>query len=341
MEWLNYHHLFYFQAVVREGGVAAAARKLRISHPTVSTQLRLLEEALGEPLFTREGRGLVLTETGRYVAGYADEIFSLGKELLDGVRTRPTARAPRLAIGISDPVPKLVARRLLAVYDVEEPAVRLTLRQASTPELVAELLAHRVDAVLTDAAGPTSPGVFDHFLGECGTTFFASPVLARRLASPHRVATERSVRAKATVPRGGGERMSEAEGELGRLLDGAPLLLPGTDSALRRALEDFFAKRDVHPRVVAEIDDSALLKDFARDGIGVFAGPTPLASQIRTQYRVTVLGEAPSVRQRFHLLSTERRIAQPLVSKLVSGGHEIFPGRRTRKTSTRRAARDM
>jgi LysR family transcriptional activator of nhaA len=335
VEWLNYHHLFYFHAVVREGGVAAAARKLRLSHPTVSTQLRQLEEALGEPLFSREGRGLTLTETGRFVAGYAEEIFSLGKELLDGVRTRPTARAPRLAIGISDPVPKLVARRFLAVYDGEEPTVRLTLRQASTPELVAELLAHRIDAVLTDAAGPASPGVFDHFLGECGTTFFASPALARRLASPHRARASTSEQRKASSPRGSGERGSDAEGGLVKLLDDAPLLLPGTDSALRRGLEDFFAKRDVHPRVVAEIDDSALLKDFARDGIGVFAGPTPLASQIRTQYRVAVLGEAPSVRQRFHLLSTERRIAQPLVSKLLSGGHAIFPGRRTRMARTR------
>ncbi len=339
MEWLNYHHLFYFHTVVREGGVAAAARKLRLSHPTVSTQLRQLEEALGEPLFSREGRGLTLTETGRFVAGYAEEIFSLGKELLDGVRTRPTARAPRLAIGISDPVPKLVARRLLAVYDAQDPPVRLTLRQASTPELVTELLAHRLDAVLTDAAGPASAGVFDHFLGECGTTFFASPALARRLASPHRVEPKRAERGK-TQLRVGSERGSQAEGVLGLQLDDAPLLMPGTDSALRRALEDFFANRDVHPRVVAEIDDSGLLKAFGQDGIGVFAGPTPLAAQIRTQYRVAIVGEAPSVRQRFHLLSTERKIAAPLVSKLVSGGHEIFPGRRTRRVGARRGGRD-
>lgn len=316
MEWLNYHHLFYFHTVVREGGVAAAARKLRLSHPTVSTQLRQLEEALGEPLFSREGRGLTLTETGRFVAGYAEEIFSLGKELLDGVRTRPTARAPRLAIGISDPVPKLVARRLLAVYDAQDPPVRLTLRQASTPELVTELLAHRLDAVLTDAAGPASAGVFDHFLGECGTTFFASPALAKSLSA----------------------RRGD-DGSFPRLLDGAPLLLPGIDSALRRALEDFFAQRDVHPRVVAEIDDSALLKVFAQDGIGVFAGPTPLASQICAQYRVVALGQSETVRERYHLLSTERRIAAPLVSLLVREGHEIFPGRRGRRPQPARRAR--
>lgn len=310
MDWLNYHHLFYFHAVVREGGVAAAARKLRISHPTVSNQIRLLEGALGEPLFVREGRGLVLTETGRFVAGYATEIFSLGKELLDGVRTRPTARAPRLAIGISDPVPKLVARRLLAVYDSDDPSVRLTLRQASTPELVAELLAHRLDAVLTDAAGPASPGVFDHFLGECGTTFFATPRLAKALTRAH---------------------ASEGEAAFPRLLNGAPFLLPGTDSALRRGLEDFFAKRDVHPRVVAEIDDSGLLKAFAQEGRGVFAGPSPLASEICGQYGVLVVGEADTVRERYHLLSTERRIEEPLLSRLVSGSHDIFPSRRARK----------
>jgi LysR family transcriptional activator of nhaA len=305
MEWLNYHHLFYFHAVVREGGVAAAARKLRISHPTVSTQLRLLEAALGEPLFERGGRTLVLTDTGRFVAGYAEEIFSLGKELLDGVRMRPTSRAPRLAIGISDPVPKLVARRLLATYDSHEPPVRLTLRQASTPELVTELLAHRLDAVLTDAAGPASSEVFDHFLGECGTTFFAAPPLLHTLEAGAR--------------------------EFPRMLDGAPFLLPGPESALRRALEDFFAKRDLHPRVVAEVDDSALLKVIGQDGVGVFAGPTPLASEICAQYRVVRLGEVDSVRERYHLLTTERRIAAPLISRLVSQSHDLFPGRRRRR----------
>lgn len=308
MEWLNYHHLFYFHTVVREGGVAAAARKLRISHPTVSTQLRLLEEALGEPLFERTGRTLVLTDTGRYVESYAQEIFSLGKELLDGVRTRPTARAPRLAIGISDPLPKLVARRLLAAYDDHEPHVRLTLRQASTPELVSELLAHRLDAVLTDAAGPPSGEVFDHFLGECGTTFFAAPSLAKAL--------RKSDRAAQPFP---------------ALLDGAPLLLPGPESALRRALEDYFAAKDVHPRVVAEIDDSALVKVFGQDGAGVFAGPTPLAAQISGQYRVVAIGEADTVRERYHLLSTERRIASPLVARLVQHGHELFPSRGGRR----------
>ena len=310
MEWLNYHHLFYFHTVVREGGVAAAARKLRISHPTVSTQLRLLEEALGEPLLRREGRAMVPTEVGRFVAAYAEEIFSLGKELIDGVRMRPMARAPRLSIGISDPLPKLVARRLLAVYDGHTPAVRLTLRQASTPELIAELLAHRLDAVLTDAAGPPAPGVFDHALGGCGTTFFASRALAKRLA-----------RAEAT-PRGP---------LFPQLLDGAPVLLPGSESALRRALEEYFARHDLHPQVVAEIDDSALLKVFGQAGVGVFAAPTPLAAQISAQYRVVPLGEADDVRERFHLLSTERRIQSPLLSLLVSGSHDLFPGRAPRR----------
>ncbi len=297
MQWLNYHHLLYFNTVVREGGVAAAARKLRISHPTVSTQLRLLEEALGEALFERGGRRLVLTDAGRFVADYAAEIFSLGDELVDGMRGRPSARAPRLAIGISDPVPKLIARRLLAVYDVQDPAVRLTLRQGGTPELVDDLVSHRLDAILTDAPGPAAPNVFDHFLGECGTTFFAAPALAR------------SRRQRGSFP---------------ELLDGAPFLLPGPESAMRRALEDFFAKRDLHPRVVAEIDDSALLKAYGQDAAGVFAGPSALASQICEQYRVVPIGETDTIRERYHLLTTERRIASPLVSMLVTRGHTLF-----------------
>lgn len=310
MQWLNYHHLLYFHTVVREGGVAAAARKLRISHPTVSTQLRLLEEALGEPLFERGGRRLVLTDAGRYVADYAAEIFSLGRELVDGMRSRPSSRAPRISIGISDPVPKLIARRLLAVYDAQDPAVRITLRQGPTSELVEELTAHRLDAVVTDAPGPPTPNVFDRLLGECGTTFFAAPSLARTL----------------------GAAGSRATPEFPRLLDGAPFLLPGPESAMRRALEEFFSKRDLHPRVVAEIDDSALLKVYGQDAAGVFAGPSALAAQICEQFHVVAVGDTDTIRERYHLLTTERRIASPLVGLLVSRGHALFPSRRARRS---------
>jgi len=307
--WLNYHHLLYFHTVVREGGVAAAARKLRISHPTVSTQLRLLEESLGEPLFERTGRKLVLTDAGRYAAHYAAEIFSLGRELVDGMGSRATGRAPRLAIGISDPVPKLIARRLLAVYDDQEPAVRITLRQGPTSELVEELASHRLDAVVTDAPGPIRPDVFDRLLGECGTTFFAAPSLLRALATSS----------------------SRPQPEFPHLLDGAPFLLPGPESAMRRGLEDFFAKRNLHPRVVAEIDDSALLKVYGQEGAGFFAGPTPLAAQVCSQFHVVAVGEADAVRERYHLLTTERRIASPLVSLLVDRGHALFPSARARR----------
>ncbi len=307
MEWLNYHHLFYFQAVVREGGVAAAARRLRVSHPTVSTQVRLLEESFGEDLFERRGRALVLTEAGRYVADYAGEIFSLGQELVDTMRRRPTGRSPRLAIGIADPVPKLIARRLLAVYDLHDPPVRLTVRQGASSALVEELVAHRLDAVLADAAGPVRTDVFDHPLGECGTTFFAAPELAAKLS-----------------------------GEFPRCLDGAPFLLPGPESAMRRGLEDFFSKRGVHPRVVAEIDDSALLKVYGQDGAGVFAGASALAEEISRQFHVTPIGQADSIRERYHLLTTERRIAAPLVGQLVTRGHTLFKGTRKRtKPKTR------
>lgn len=304
MEWLNYHHLFYFHAVVREGGVAAAARKLRVAHPTVSAQLRLLEEALGEDLFDRRGRSLVLTEGGKYVAQYAEEIFSLGQELVTSMRSRPTAKSPRLVVGIASPVPKLIARRLLAVYDLQTPAVRLTLRQGTTPDLVEELVAHRLDVVLADAPGPVRADVFDHPLGECGTTFFASEALSAKLSKG-----------------------------FPRSLDGAPFLMPGPDSALRRGLEAFFAEKDLHPRVVAEIDDSALLKVYAQDGVGVFAGATPLAAEVAQQFHVRPIGRVDAIRERYHLLTRERRIGEPLLRLLEDRGHTLFRGR----APTRRA----
>lgn len=306
MEWLNYHHLFYFHAVVREGGVAAAARKLRVSHPTVSAQLRLLEEALGEDLFDRRGRTLTLTEGGRYVAQYAEEIFSLGRELVGSMRRRPTAKSRRLVVGIAAPVPRLIARRLLAVYDTQAPPVRLTLRQGTTPSLLEDLVAHRVDVVLADAPGPVRTDVFDHPLGECGTTFFAAPALAAKLVGPF---PDR--------------------------LDGAPFLMPGPEGALRRDLEEFFAQRDLHPRVVAEIDDSALLKVYAQDGAGIFAGATALADEISRQFHVVAVGETDSIRERYHLLTTERRIAEPLLQLLQNRGHALFAtprGRRSKGT---------
>jgi LysR family transcriptional activator of nhaA len=304
MEWLNYHHLLYFWLAARQGGITRAARTLRLAHPTVSGQIHALEDALGEKLLAREGRKLVLTEMGRVVYGYADEIFGLGRELLDTVKGRPTGRPLRLVVGIAEVVPKLVAKRLLdPARELAEP-VQLVCREDKTDRLVAELAAGSLDVVLTDA--PVQHGgrvrAYNHLLGESGVTFFAAPALAGR----HRAGFPGS-------------------------LDGAPALLPVAGTALRGALEAWFETRRIRPKVEAEFDDTALLKAFGQDGVGLFPAPTAIEAEVRRQYDVEVVGRIPEVRESFYAISPERRLKHPAVVAISAAARESFlmrPGTR-------------
>ncbi len=300
--WLNYNHLFYFFTVVTEGGVAPASRKLRLSHPTVSEQIRALEDALGEALFFREGKRLTLTDVGRHVFAYAEDIFSLGQELAESLRApagapRVAGRPLRLAVGVADVVPKVIARRVLASLETADAPMRLTIRQDATVRLLDELARHALDVLVTDTPAPpnTTPRVFAHALGECGTGFFAAPSLASAL-----------------------------EGDFPACLDRAPFLLPGPANVQQHALLAYFDKHGVVPRVAAEIDDSALLKAYGGDGRGVFAGPEAISREICAHYDVVCVGRAPTLRERFFLLTAERRIEHPLVSRLLSRGHDVF-----------------
>lgn len=286
MDRLNYHHLLYFWTIVREGGVARAAQKLRLAQPTVSGQIRVLEGALGEKLFERSGRRLVTTEVGKLVFRYADEIFGLGQELTDVLRGRPAGRPVRLAVGIADVVPKIVAHRLLEpALQMPEP-VRLEVREDTHERLLAELALHHLDLVLTDApVGPsTRVRAFNHLLGETAVDLFAVPRLAARLRSG-----------------------------FPRSLDGAPMLLPAPETALRRALEAWFESLGVRPRVVAEFDDSALLKVFGQRGAGVLAAPAAIAAEIRSMHGLMSLGRAGRIREHYYAISVERRLQHPAV----------------------------
>lgn len=300
MEWLNYHHLLYFWMVTREGGMAKAAARLRLSHPTVSGQVRALEEALGEKLFVKEGRRLVLTEMGRLVYGYADEIFTLGRELLDTVKGRPTGRPQRLVVGIAEIVPKLIAKRLLDPARALSPQVLLVCREDKTERLFGELAAHELDVVLSDTPLPPGSGVraYNHLLGECGVTIFARKDLAER----HR------------------------DGFPGSL-EGAPMLLPTGSTSVRRSLDQWFDERGVRPAIVAEFDDSALLKVFGQDGMGLFPSPTAIEQEVCRQYGVVPVGRIAAVRERFYALSGERRIRHPAVSAICDAARaELFGG---------------
>jgi LysR family transcriptional activator of nhaA len=286
MEWLNYHHLLYFWMVAKEGTVARASKELRLAQPTISGQIHRLESVLGQKLFERKGRNLVLTDVGITAYRYADEIFSLGRELMGAVEGN--AGLPmRLVVGVADVLPKIIVRLLLEPAMKMGPAVRLVCREdRAVEEFVAELAVHALDVVLADA--PVGPGVqvraFSHLLGECGTTFFATGSLVR------------------TLRRG-----------FPRSLSGVPCLLPGAKSTARRALDQWFYAQDVQPTIVGEFDDSALMHVFGEEGVGFFAGPTVIEKEIRRRFHVGVVGRAAGLRQRFYAISVERKLKHPAV----------------------------
>jgi LysR family transcriptional activator of nhaA len=286
MEWLNYHHLRYFWAAVREGSVTRASKKLRVSQPAVSAQIRALEHAFGEKLLKRSGRQVVPTNAGDVVYEYADEIFGLGAELVETVRRRGQGKSMRLVIGIADVLPKPVVRRLLDPALRLGHAVRLVCREdRPVEEFMGELGLHGLDLLLTDAPiATTTSRAFSHLLGQCGTTLFGSADLARR----YRPGFPRS-------------------------LDGAPALLPGSSSMLRRNLDEWFHARGIRPAVVGEFDDTALMNIFGQDGLGVFPGPTAIERDIERRYGVQAVGNIPSVPHRFYAISVERRLKHPAV----------------------------
>jgi LysR family transcriptional activator of nhaA len=299
MEWLNYHHLLYFWTVAREGSVVGAAEQLRLTQPTISGQIRVLEEALGEKLFQRSGRRLVLTDVGRVVYRYADEIFAIGRELLDTLNDRPTGRPYRLVVGIGDAMPKALVHRLLAPALALPEGVQLTCREDKTDRLLGALSMHELDVVLSDT--PMGPNVsvkaFNHLLGESGVTLFAE----RKLA--------------AAVRRG-----------FPRSLDHAPLLLPTEQTTLRRSIDQWLSAQDVRPRIVGEFDDSALMKVFGEAGAGVFPAPTVVEDEVCEKYGVRMVGRVDGVRERFYAISVEKRLKHPAVVAISQGARQDLFG---------------
>ncbi len=290
MEWLNYHHLQYFWTVVQEGGIAAASRKLGVGRPSISMQIKSLETFFGGKLFERRGRYLELTETGRLVHRYAEDIFDTGRELVDAVRNRPIGRPMTFRVGIADVMPKIVAFQLLLPALDADDDVALSCREDVPERLFAALAVHEVDLVLSDTALPPGLDVraYNHRVGQSTTTLFGTPSLAKRY-----------------------RRNFPAS------LDGAPFLLPSHNAANRRSFERWCEEVDIRPTLVGEFDDSALRMVFGRAGRGVFPAPTVVSEQICKQYGVKPIGEIPEVRERFYAISPERKIKHPAVARIV------------------------
>jgi LysR family transcriptional activator of nhaA len=298
MDWLNYHHLLYFWTVVRAGSIHKASEELRISAPAISTQLKQLEHQLGEKLLARSGRRLVLTDMGRTVFSYAEDIFTLGREMLDVVKSRPVGRPLRLDVGVVDVMPKIVAQALL------EPALRLgkqvhmVCREASSDQLLGRLATHELDVVLSDS--PVDPSLrvraYSHLLGECGVLFVAAANTSEQL--------------RRRFPKS---------------LDGAPMFLPTDNTAFRRNLSYWFETNAIRPLVLAEFEDYALLRAFGETGPGVFPMPAIFRNQIRKQKHLKVIGVTQDVQLHFYAISVERKLQHPAVIAIRnSARHELF-----------------
>jgi LysR family transcriptional activator of nhaA len=298
MEWLNYHHLLYFWTVVREGSVVKAAETLRLSQPTVSSQVRALEASLGERLFTKVGRRLVPTDAGQVVFRYADEIFSLGRELMTTVRSGAGGKPVRFVVGVTDALSKLIAYRLLSpALRLPEP-VRMICREDRVERLLAGLAVHEVDLVLADTPVPPTVRVqaYSHLLGESDITFFASPPLAAKL-----------------------RRRFPAS------LHGVPALWPGDGTVLRRQLDEWCQREKIQPAIVGEFDDSALMKAFGEQGAGVFAAPSVLSRELQRQHGVKAIARVEAIRERYYAISAERRITHPAVVAIATQARsEVF-----------------
>lgn len=298
MQWLNYHHLLYFWTVAKSGSIVKASEELHVSQPTISGQIKELEAVLGERLFNRVGRGLVLTEMGHLVYGYADEIFSLGRQLMDTVKQRPTGRPMRLAVGITEGVPKLVAESIMEpVMGMKDP-VRLVCREDDLDSLLHELSAFRLDVVLSDrplGSGTKVKG-HTHPLGHCAVAFFGAKKIAAQYAK-----------------------------NFPQSLDNAPVFVPTEDNALRRSLELWWDQQGIRPQILGEFEDGALMKVFASRGTALFPAPAVIAAPVCQQYGVQQVGTIDAVQERFYAITVDRKIKHPAVLALCdTARHKLF-----------------
>ena len=290
MEWLNYHHLYYFWNVARVGTVSGAAEELHLARTTISAQIRELEKSAGAKLFRKSGRYLELTEFGQHVFQYAEEIFSIGRELADFMRTGQPSMTKKFVVGMPDVVPKLIAFELLKPAIEHPDGFHIVCHEGKLHDLMADLALHRLDLIISDAVAPPNVDVkaYSHRLGECGLSFLAVPELAKKYRR-----------------------------KFPWSLNAAPVCFPTDHTAVRRSLNHWLDDNDIHPRVVAEFEDSALLKVFGQSGLGIVPVPKAIEKEVRVQYGMQLVGRVPEVIDRFFAISVEKRVHHPAVLAIV------------------------
>ncbi len=295
---MNFRHLHYFWVVAKEGSVTRAAERLGLAIQTVSAQLSLLEQSVGKALFKPQGRRLVLTEAGQTALRYADQIFLLGEQLQEALADIDTEPVMRLTVGISDSLPKLIASRLLDAALALPQRVRLICYEEQFESLLGKLSVHKLDVMLTDR--PVPPGsslrVFSHLLGETQISLFALPAVAERYRD-----------------------------NFPKSLNGAPLLLPTRNNAVRGRIDNWLEMHEVHPDLIGEFDDNALLLTFGRAGRGLFPAPSVLAKDVLEQFGAVEVGAMSQVREQIYVISNERKIKHPAIEAILNAMHtDVF-----------------
>lgn len=297
MASINFKHLRYFWIVAKTGSMARAAQQLHVTPQTISGQLSEFADTLGVELFRRSGRNLELSDTGRRIMAYADDIFSTEDALMEAVRDQSRATTT-FRVGFADSVSKLIACRLVEPALSLPDAVYLVCREGRLAGLLADLAVHRLDMVLADRPIPAHLSVrgYNHLLGESGMTVFATAALASTLVGPFPAC-----------------------------LDGAPVLLPGEDFAIHHRLLQWFAANNLHPRIVGEFDDSAMMKTFGQSGAGLFFAPNVIAAQVCKQYGVVEVGRIDGIVEQVYAITTERRLSHPATLAISQAArHELF-----------------
>ncbi len=295
---LNYHHLRYFWEVARQGSLRVAAERLKVSQPTISAQVRSLEEVIGSELFVRSGRGMVLTDRGRMVMEFANEIFKLGNKLVDVIGQTNAVHETRLNVGITDSFAKLLAFNLLRPAFKTISHLHLTCAEGSTAELLGQMATGRFDLILADEPAPATLPVraFSHRLGEAPTVFCGSPDLASQF--------------KKGFP-----------GSLSK----APVILPASGSAWRNHIDHWFETQNLKPRIVAEFADSALIKTAAADGLGIAPVALPMDDRLLLRYGIQMIGEAPECHFPCYLITVERALKHPGAQVIAREARKVFP----------------
>lgn len=287
MDWLNYHHLYYFWMIAKCGSVNEAATELRLRQPTLSAQLSSLEASLGEKLFDRKGRKLILTEVGRVVNLYAEEIFSIGSELRTVVKNKNYVKPKCLTIGIVNSIPKLIAYRILRPILRSSVDIKIICKEDSLDKLIGELGVHQIDAILSDATIPVGISIkaYNHMLGESGISFMATAPFIKKYKN-----------------------------KFPNSLSGAPIILPTHNSPLRSQIDLWLRSNEIYPKVIGEFEDSALLKMFGKEGMGICICPSAIEKEVRSQYNMEVLGRIDEIKERFFIISATRKIDNPLIN---------------------------